>query len=58
MALTAMHQGMGVGIANRIPSFNFLDVVNLTREYIKDGLKFNDQIIYQTSQKWGIVVAQ
>ncbi len=23
-----------------------LDVANLTREYIKDGLKFNDQIIY------------
>lgn len=57
MALTANTQGMGVGIANRIPSFNFLDVVNLTREYIKDGLKFNDQIIYPDFPNGGIVVA-
>jgi len=57
MALTANVQGMGVGIANRVPSFNFLDVVNLTREYIKDGLKFNDQIIYPDFPNGGIVVA-
>ena len=57
MALTANTQGMGVGIANRIPSFNFLDVVNLTREYIKDGLKFNNQIIYPDFPNGGIVVA-
>lgn len=57
MALTANTQGMGVGIANRVPSFNFLDVVNLTREYIKDGLKFNDQIIYPDFPNGGIVVA-
>ena len=57
MALTANTQGMGVGIANRIPSFNFFDVVNLTREYIKDGLKFNDQIIYPDFPNGGIVVA-
>lgn len=57
MALTANAQGMGVGIANRVPSFNFLDVVNLTREYIKDGLKFNDQIIYPDFPNGGIVVA-
>ena len=57
MALTANIQGMGVGIANRVPSFNFLDVVNLTREYIKDGLKFNDQIIYPDFPNGGIVVA-
>lgn len=57
MALTANVQGMGVGIANRVPSFNFLDVVNLTREYIKDGLKFNNQIIYPDFPNGGIVVA-
>lgn len=57
MALTANAQGMGVGIANRVPSFNFLDVVNLTREYIKDGLKFNNQIIYPDFPNGGIVVA-
>lgn len=57
MALTANAQGMGVGIANRVPSFNFLDVVNLTREYIKDGLTFNDQIIYPDFPNGGIVVA-
>ena len=57
MALTANTQGMGVGIANRIPSFNFLDVVNLTREYIEDSLKFNDQIIYPDFPNGGIVVA-
>ncbi len=57
MALTANVQGMGVGIANRVPSFNFLDVVNLTREYIKDGLRFNDQIIYPDFPNGGIVVA-
>ena len=57
MALTANTQGMGVGIANRIPSFNFLDVVNLIREYIKDGLKFNNQIIYPDFPNGGIVVA-
>lgn len=57
MALTANAQGMGVGIANRVPSFNFLDVVNLTRKYIKDGLKFNNQIIYPDFPNGGIVVA-
>lgn len=57
MALTANVQGMGVGIANRVPSFNFLDVVNLTREYIKDGLKFNNQIIYPDFPNGGVVVA-
>lgn len=57
MALTSNAQGMGVGIANRIPSFNFLDVVNLTREYIKDGLKFNNQIIYPDFPNGGVVVA-
>jgi DNA gyrase/topoisomerase IV, subunit A len=57
MALTANVQGMGVGVANRVPSFNFLDVVNLSREYIKDGLTFNNQIIYPDFPNGGVVVA-
>ena len=57
MALTASVQGMGVGIANKIPSFNFADVLKLTKEYIADGCKFNNQIIYPDLPNGGIVVA-
>lgn len=46
MALTASTQGMGVGIANKIPSFNYNEVIKLAMEFIKDGETFNDQIIY------------
>lgn len=57
MALTASVQGLGVGIANKIPSFNFGDVVKLTKEYIADGCQFNNQIIYPDLPNGGVVVA-
>ncbi len=57
MALTASTQGMGVGIANKIPSFNYNEVIKLAMEFIKDGETFNDQIIYPDFPNGGIVVA-
>lgn len=57
MALTASVQGIGVGLANKVPSFNFNEVIDLTREYIKDGLTFNHQIIYPDLPNGGVVVA-
>lgn len=57
MALTASVQGMGVGIANKVPSFNFADVLKLTKEYIASGERFNNQIIYPDLPNGGIVVA-
>lgn len=57
MALTASIQGMGVGIANKVPSFNFGEVLKLTKEYIKGGEKFNSQIIYPDFPNGGIVLA-
>lgn len=57
MALTASVQGMGVGIANKVPSYNFGEVINLTKEYIAAGEKFNNQIIYPDFPNGGVVVA-
>lgn len=57
MALTASVQGMGVGIANKVPSYNFNEVLDLTKQYISDGEQFSNQIIYPDLPNGGIVVA-
>lgn len=57
MALTASMQGIGVGLANKIPSFNFNEVLDLTISYIESGEQFNSQIIYPDFPNGGIVLA-
>ena len=57
MALTASVQGLGVGIANKIPSFNFGEVIKLTKEYIANDCQFSNQIIYPDLPNGGVVVA-
>lgn len=44
--LTVGAQGIAVGVATKIPSFNFWDIIDLTEKYVKEKSFSDNDIIY------------
>lgn len=57
MGLVGSKNGIAVGISNKILPYNPIEVVKLTKEYIKDGCEFNGQILYPDFSTGGKVIA-
>lgn len=56
VSLLLSSTGLGVGLSTRIPSFNFWDVLRLTREYVQNGEIAKNDIIYPDFSTGGVLL--
>ena len=58
VSLLLSSTGLGVGLSTRIPSFNFWDVLRLTRQYVQNGEIAKNDIIYPDFSTGGVFAAR
>ena len=56
VSLLLSSTGLGVGLSTRIPSFNFWDVLRLTRQYVQNGEIAKNDIIYPDFSTGGVLL--